>query len=179
MSADVQIVATAQLTDGELVAIRRLMDDAFEGDFSDDDWAHALGGWHAVLRDDGAIVAHASVVERHLLVGNRACRAGYVEAVAVMPSRQRQGLGTAVMAALGEIIHARFELGVLSSGEWGFYERLGWERWQGPTYVRLVGGSTVRSPGEDDGVMVLRGATNLDLDSTSAMTCEERAGDSW
>ena len=59
-------------------------------------------------------------------VGVTPFRAGYVEAVAVAPGHQRSGLGTAVMAALAAVIHERFELGVLSSGEWGFYERLGW-----------------------------------------------------
>ena len=57
-----------------------------------------------------------------------------------------------------------------------FYERLGWQRWLGPTYVRRSDG-VVRTPDEDDGVMVLVTATAVDL--TAPITCEERPGDDW
>ena len=56
-------------------AIRALLDAAFAGDFDDDDWAHALGGTHALVEADGAVVAHASVVPRVLDV-RHAARAG-------------------------------------------------------------------------------------------------------
>ena len=42
----VRIVETRDLSDANRGAIRRLLDQAFEGGFSDDDWLHALGGWH-------------------------------------------------------------------------------------------------------------------------------------
>ena len=179
--ADVRLIETAQLTDDDRGAIRRLLDRAFDGDFSDDDWRHALGGWHAVIasEDAQAVVAHASVVERPIAVGARVFRAGFVEAVAVSPGRQRSGLGSAVMTAIARVIRAHFELGVLSSGEWGFYERLGWERWGGPSHVRRADGTVTRSPGDDDGVMVLRCGPSRDIESTASITCDERAGDSW
>ena len=60
---------------------------------------------------------------RALDIGRQRVRAGYVEAVAVLPARQGTGLGTAVMRALGEVIAREFELGALSTGEWHFYER--------------------------------------------------------
>ena len=171
--ADVRVIETAQLTDADRAAIRQLLDEAFDGDFSDDDWAHALGGWHAVIAAEGAgaVLAHASVVERRIAVGARVFRAGYVEAVAVAPAHQRLGLGSAVMTALAEVIDARFELGVLSSGEWGFYERLGWERWRGPTYVRTTTGEQVRTEDDDDGVMVLRTGPSAEHGSDSC--CRE------
>ena len=65
------------------------------------------------------------MVPRVLDVGRHPVRAGYVEAVAVLPTRQGTGLGTAVMRALGEVIAREFDLGALSTGEWHFYERLG------------------------------------------------------
>ena len=37
-----------------------------------------------------------------------------------------------------------------------FYARFGWERWQGPTFVRETVRDEVRSEVEDDGIMVLR-----------------------
>lgn len=176
---DVRLVGSHGLGAGELASIRRLMNQAFGGEFTDDDWDHAVGGWHAVLGPVDDVVAHASVVERRLVVGTRAYRAGYVEAVAVMPDRQGTGLGTAVMAHLTEVVRERFELGALSTSAWRFYQRLGWERWRGPTWVQVPGGRRYRTPDEDDGVMVLRCPVTADLDTTLPITCEERAGDSW
>jgi len=178
MAPPVTVLTTAELTSADLDAVRALMAVAFD-DFSDDDWAHALGGWHALIREQGVVVAHGSVVARWISIGDREFRAGYVEAVGVAPRRQRQGLGTAVMTALGQTIRTEFEIGVLSSGEWGFYERLGWERWRGPTFVRGADGSLSRSPDDDDGVMVLRAARSASLDLTAAIVCDDRPGDAW
>ena len=179
MADVVDCLTTSQLSADDRADLRRLMAEAFAGDFTDDDWAHALGGWHALIRQGGRIVAHAAVVERRIVVGARALQAGYVEAVAVRPPLQRRGLGSAVMAALGPLIRDRFDLGVLSSGEWGFYERLGWERWHGPTFVRDAAGVAHRSPGDDDGVMVLRRTPGDGLDLAAPITCEARSGDAW
>ena len=160
-------------------AIRALLDAAFGGDFSDDDWAHALGGTHAFVEADGAVVAHASVVPRVLDIGHYRVRTGYVEAVAVLPAMQGAGLGTAVMRALGEVIEREFELGALSTGEWHFYQRLGWERWRGPTWVRHPHGRLERSPGDDDSLMILRTPASPPIDLFAPLTCEARTGDAW
>ncbi len=78
-------LATDDLTASESVALRAMLDAAFGTDederFGDDDWQHGLGGVHFVLEVDGRIVAHASVVERELHVGDRPppdrlCRGG-------------------------------------------------------------------------------------------------------
>lgn len=78
---DVRVMSTAEVPAAELEASRRLMDAAFD-DFTDLDWAHALGGWHAVISRAGDVVAHAAVVPRPIVVAGRDVRAGYVEAVA-------------------------------------------------------------------------------------------------
>jgi hypothetical protein len=75
-------------------------------------------------------------------------------------------------------ITAEYEIGALGTGEQAFYERLGWERWQGPTFERTVDGD-VRTPGEDDGVMILRVATSPALTLRERLSCEWRPGDSW
>lgn len=175
---DLRILATATLNGAECTAIRRLMDVAFD-DFTDEDWSHALGGWHVVIADADDVVAHASVVQRTMLIGAQTFRSGYVEAVAVRPDLQRTGLGSRVMVAINEVVRQRFELGVLSTGRWSFYERTGWERWRGPTYVRTNDGKVQRTPDEDDGVMVLRVGRSVTIDRASPITCQERAGDSW
>jgi GNAT superfamily N-acetyltransferase len=162
----------------ELAAIRRMLGDAFAGDFDDTDWDHTFGGWRAVVWDGDVPVAHAAVFGRAVEVGGRALEVGYVEGVGTAPARQRQGLGSAVMGAIGDVIQARFDLGVLGTGEHGFYERLGWERWQGPSYVRRRD-RLARTAEDDDGLMVLRTPRSGDVDLTAPIVCDERAGDDW
>ncbi|MGD9903646.1 MAG: GNAT family N-acetyltransferase [Vicinamibacterales bacterium] len=178
MRPDVTVLATPDLSAADLEACRRLMDAAFT-DFTADDWAHALGGWHAVVYQHGEVIAHGSVVARRIRIGDADHHAGYVEAVAVSPALQRHGLGTLVMGALHEVIRGHFEVGVLSTGAHGFYERLGWQRWRGPTFVRQADGELVRSLEEDAGVMVLPPAAGGPLDLGAPIACDVRAGDSW
>ena len=125
------------------------------------------------------IVAHASVVERTIEVDGVRLRTGYVEAVGVAPDLQRSGLGTRVMEPATRYIRDRFELGCLGTGEWPFYERLGWERWQGPSFVRLGDGTLERSADDDDGIMILRTPSTPPLDLRAPITCGWRPGDSW
>jgi aminoglycoside 2'-N-acetyltransferase I len=160
------------------VALRRMLDEAFENDFSDDDWDHALSGSSVVAFDGDDLVAHASVVPRVLVVDDTPVHVGYVEGVAVTPGRQGEGIGTLVMHDVAEIIQEEFEMGGLSTGSHAFYERLGWEPWQGPTFVRH-GSDLVRSKGDDDGVMVLRYGPSEVLDLDEPISCEARAGDDW
>lgn len=172
----IETVTGDALTAGHLVAVRRLLDRAFDGEFSDDDWWHAIGGHHVTVYHDEALVAHASVVRRRLWVGGNAHEAGYVEAVATEPDAQGRGFGTAAMEEIGRVIDRHHAFGVLSTGTYRFYERLGWRRWCGPTSVRLASGEIVRTPDDDGGVMV-RSTVPLDIDAT--ITCDERTGDAW
>src|SRR5262245_39993810 len=129
-------LATAELSEAEIAEIRAMLRAAFEGDgegFTDEDWQHATGGAHFLSADAGLLVAHAAVVERELHAGDLPIRAGYVEAVATRPDRQRRGHGTRLMAAVQEHIRATYELGALSAANPAFYVRLGWEPWQGET----------------------------------------------
>jgi aminoglycoside 2'-N-acetyltransferase I len=57
--------------------------DPFKGEFSEDDWDHALGGMHALVHYHGALIAHAAVVQRRLISRGTPLRAGYLEGVAV------------------------------------------------------------------------------------------------
>jgi aminoglycoside 2'-N-acetyltransferase I len=166
---------TAELTAAELAEARGLMAAAF-GDFADLDWDHALGGMHAVVVEDGRMLAHGSLVMRRLLHGERSLRCGYVEAVAVHPEARRRGLGSAVMAALEQLAPA-YDLLALSSSDEGapLYLARGWSLWRGPSFVMTVGGS-VPTPDEDGSLYVL-GAHGLDLDGP--ITCDWRGGDVW
>jgi aminoglycoside 2'-N-acetyltransferase I len=168
-----------RLAPEDVTALRALLDAAFDGDFSDDDWEHSLGGTHVIIEDASGVVAHGAVVPRVLAVGPLRLTVGYVEAVAVRPDRQRAGLGTAIMRALNDVIVRDYALGVLSTGEWAFYERAGWRRWQGLTWVRLPDGHHERTPDDDDSIMVLPTPTSPAIDSTWPMSCEPRRGDPW
>lgn len=175
-------LATTELTANEVTAIRALMDIAFGPDederFTDDDWAHAVGGVHLVLDDDGVIVTHASVVERELHIEGAPLRTGYVEAVATAPDREHQGHGSTVMEAVGEYIRESFELGALGTGRHRFYERLGWETWLGEAFVRTAEGP-VRTPEEEGDILVLRTPTSPPFELDAALSCEWRPGDVW
>jgi aminoglycoside 2'-N-acetyltransferase I len=176
LTVEVKVIRSENLSAEVAGSIRSLMDAAFD-DFADEDWDHALGGWH-VIATDGDVVAHASVVERWLCVGGELVRVGYVEAVATSPLRQRRGWGTAVMRKIDIIIAAEFDMGALSTSAHDFYERLGWERWRGPSFVRN-GGAVIRSADEDDGIMILRCASTAGVDLSLPASCEARSGDDW
>jgi aminoglycoside 2'-N-acetyltransferase I len=178
-----RVCPTAELTPHEVEAIRDLLWSAFEGDedeaFTEADWEHALGGRHVVVTDGARIVAHAAVVGRTIEIGGRPLRAGYVEAVATDPSRQGDGLGSMAMRAAGGLIQAGFEIGVLGTGSQGFYARLGWTTWGGPSFARTANGLVTPTPGDDGYLMVLRTPSTPTLDPLAAIVCEWRAGDVW
>jgi aminoglycoside 2'-N-acetyltransferase I len=173
---------TADLGPAEVAAVREIMTLAFGDDeeerFRDEDWLHALGGVHVVVDLDGEIVAHAAVIERELQVAGLPLRTGYVEAVATMPARQGEGLGSLAMREVNAIVRERFELGALGTGSHHFYERLGWVTWQGPTWVRTPDGLE-RTPDEDGGILVLTTPTSPQLDIRAPLSCEWRPGDVW
>jgi len=173
---------TAALTAGESTAIRALMTAAFGTDedeaFTEEDWEHSIGGQHFVLDEDGMLLSHASVVEREIHIGGRPLRTGYVEAVATTPDRERAGLGSMVIAAVGDHIRATYELGALGTGRHHFYERLGWETWQGPAFVRLESGPK-RTLDEEGYLLVLRTPTSPTFELSQPISCEWRPGDVW
>ena len=177
----VRLVRTEELIEAEVEALRKLAWGAFADDpegFTEEDWQHGLGGMHFILEEGGALVAHASVVERELHAGEERLRTGYVEAVATRKDLQRRGYGSAVMRAVGEYIDERFPLGALDTGSQAFYERLGWVIWKGPTFVRTELGP-VRTAEDDGNVMVRLTPTSTELDLSAPISCEWRTGDVW
>ena len=178
MNVAVQVAHTADLDAETLRAMRALLDQVFGEDMTDHDWEHALGGVHAFVSEDGALIGHASVVQRGLLYHGRALRAGYVESVAVRADRRRRGIGAAMMGQLERVIRAAYELGALGATAEGaaLYTRRGWQQWQGETWALSPSGP-VRTESEDGDVYVLEVGTPLDL--TAKLTCDWREGDVW
>ena len=177
-----RLVHTSDLDHETREGARRMVIEAFDGDFSDADWEHSLGGMHAFICHHGAIIAHAAVVQRRLIYRDTALRCGYVEAVAVREDWRGQGLATAVMDAVEQVLRGAYQLGALSSSESAreMYFSRGWVPWQGTTSVLRPAGVT-RTPEDDRGLFVLPIdlPTGLELDITAEITCDWRDGDVW
>lgn len=172
-------VSSAQLQAADLARLHDLFRAAWPaGDFGPEDEAHAMGGTHWIAEAQGRIVGHASVVPRVLEAAGVPLETGYVEAVATHPAWRYRGIATRLMAAAGDHVREAYRLGALSTGLPILYERLGWERWRGPTFVRTAG-RLLRTPEEDDGVMVLRTPRTPALSGMEALSCDWRPGDCW
>jgi aminoglycoside 2'-N-acetyltransferase I len=176
----VREVPSPELTREEFDVLRDLFVEVWPDErFDEHDWDHALGGRHFIVEYEGTIAAHASVVRRGIEAGGVPLDTGYVEAVATRPQLQRRGFGTQVMRAASRHIRDRFALGALDTSSHGFYERVGWERWRGPTSVRAADGLR-RTADEDGCVMVLRTPrTPPSLDLDAPISCDWRDGDVW
>jgi len=118
--------STAELAPSEATRIRTLLDEAFEGRFTDALWRQALGGLHFFVEEDGVPISHASVVPRLLAVRNREINTGYVEAVGTRHRDRGKGLARMILAAARRHIADTYELGALHSVLPTFYEHLGW-----------------------------------------------------
>jgi aminoglycoside 2'-N-acetyltransferase I len=169
---------TADLDADTLRAAYVLLQDAFEGEFEEDDWEHGLGGVHALAYADGALVGHASVIQRRLLHGGRALRCGYVEAVGVSAAHRRQGHAAAMMAELERVIRGAYDLGALGATDDGaaLYTGRGWRRWEG-LLSALTPRGIERTREEEGYVYVLPVDAALDL--SAELTCDWRDGDVW
>ena len=146
-------------------------------------WDRVGPGIHVVASTAGRVTAHAMIIDRRIYLGHepdQALDVGYVENVASWPKLQGAGHGTAVMREIGRLIGQEYALGALATGSNGFYERLGWQTWRGPTYVRMLDGQRVRSANEDGDVMVLRTPRSpSDLDLTGPIAVDWRPEDPW
>jgi aminoglycoside 2'-N-acetyltransferase I len=175
--AEVCTAHTADVDAASLEAARTLLYDVFD-DMADEDWEHALGGVHAFVWEGAELIGHASVVQRRLLYGGRALRAGYIEGVGVRADRRGRGHGAAMLEALERVLRGAYDLGALGATDEAaaFYAARGWKLWQGPTSALTPAG--VRRTKEEDGcVYVFPLAVPLDL--SGELTCDWRDGDVW
>ena len=173
-----RLVHTSDLDNETHEDARRMVIEAFAGDFTDADWEHSLGGMHAMVSHHGALIAHGAVVQRRLLYRDTALRCGYVEGVAVREDWRGQGLAGVVMDAVEQVLRGAYQLGALSASEAGrpIYTARGWLPWRGPTSVLAPAGLT-RTANDDDGLFVL--PVSVELDTTAEIVCDWRDGDVW
>lgn len=174
----VRTAHTADLDEATLAAARAMLDEVFEGEMTDHDWEHGLGGIHALAYDGDELVGHASVIQRRLLHGGRALRTGYVEAVGVRADRRRRGHAGALMDELERVIRGAYELGALGATDDAvpFYESRGWQPWRGITSA-LTPTGILRTPDDDGSVYVFPVSVTLDL--SGELTCDWRDGSAW
>lgn len=159
--------------------------DAFAGDFTADDFDHALGGVHVVVEDDSGLLGHAAVVQRRVVVGEvdehaRVVRTGYVEAVAVASRARRRGIGDEIMRNVDEIVDSGFEIGLLAASDAGrpLYLRHGWTPWTGPVGT-LTPTGLAWTPDDDGCILARIPQRAADIDPTAAAHCDWRSGAPW
>ena len=123
------------------------------------------------------VVCHALWVTRHLQAGtNPIMHTAYVEAVATDADYRKRGFASAIMKrVIGEI--QDYDLAALSPSNVAFYERLGWERWRGPLFIRK-NDNLIPSVDEEE-VMIFRLPKTPVLDIHAPLSAEWRAGELW
>ncbi len=191
----IERVSTADLRPRVLGALVDLWAEAYREDLSRyfEDIGH---GVHFIGRRGTDVVSHAMWVERRLYPqGLPPLRSAYVELVATRVAEQGKRFATAVMERLADEMRP-FDIGALSPAVPRFYERLGWEMWRGPLFVRGTGDispALERSPTSvpvpapvtvtetpDEFVMVLRTpSTPADLDLKAPLAVDWRRGEVW
>lgn len=178
--ATLRVVRSAELTPSEWSALTDLCVAAFDEPW-DSYWEDIGPGVHVLAEDpERGIVGHAAIVDRLLYPAEATLRTGYVEAVAVWPDLQGEGVGTGVMEAINRLIDDGYELGALGTGRHSFYARLGWVVWQGPTWIRNRAGALERSPAEDGDIMIrTTPRTPPGLDLTRPIAVDWRRGEVW
>ncbi|WP_132991592.1 GNAT family N-acetyltransferase [Gordonia zhaorongruii] len=169
-----------ELSGDDREVLRDFLVTAFDGDFGDADFDHAIGGVHVLAGAADRLVGHASVVQRQLILGDEVLRTGYVEAVAVDAAMRRQGIGDALMTHVEGIVRRAYEFGALGASDDGraLYLRHGWEPWEGQLGALAPDG--VRpTPDEEGHVFILRTPVRPDVDLSARLLCDWRRGEVW
>ena len=113
--------ASDRATNEFLKDLRQLLETAFTGRFSDEDWEHGLGGIHIAVQDSGVLVSHAAVVPRRIYISGHAYSCGYVENVATLPTLRGRGFASLAVREANQIIKSKYEIGALSTSGKNFY----------------------------------------------------------
>ena len=176
-----EVVTAEALDDTGRAEIIKLCESAYGEDFTGL-FEELPGSIHMLARDArGVLVSHAQWGTRWLQpAGHPVYRTAYVEDVATAPNQQRQGLATAVLRRVNDVLAAdsTWELGALSPLNPAFYTRVGWELWRGPLAIRHNNGIEPTPPNER--VMILRlPRTPATLVTASLLTAEWRASELW
>ena len=174
----VELISTEALGATRAQALRAWLVDTFEGNFTDEDRVHAIGGVHALVQDRGNIVSHGALVTRSIRCDGYSLSVGYLEALATRPDQRRHGYASGVLRKLGEIVARDYDIGVLSTSLKAVYAPLGWESLHGPSYVQTPH-RRVRAADEDRGLLVLRTPRTPPVNIGGEIVADWRTGDVW
>jgi len=154
-----------------------LLNEAFEGDFSQEDFRHTFGGLRFLGYFNQELVAHGSVIPRNMCIDEIQVQVGYIEGVAVIPKYWKKGFGSLLIAEITSYCRSQYSISMLSTVEKNFYSRHGWVEFEGESYV-LSEGRELSTKEENETLMFLMG-TNLEARSLNKAVCNERTGDAW
>jgi len=160
-----------------LAAIKNLLSDAYEGDFSEEDWLHSFGGVRFLGILNNEIVAHGAIVAREVLINEKKTTIGYLEAIAVASKHQGQGIGRELLSSMSEFCASRYQISMLSTDEFNFYSNFGWKQFKGKSGVS-IDDQVILTPDEDEGLMYLIGKAGFSQEILTAY-CDPREGDHW
>lgn len=168
---------TDDASSSELDIVRKFLTGVFGPGFDEVAWQHSLGGVHFVLRYQGQLVTHLSIVPRAIYINGRDMRAGYVEAVATASQFRGRWFGTSLAAAASAYIVSEFDIGALAtSTAISLYARLGWRIWSGKTFAERHG--EVIQVGPQGCVMILA-PKGVEINIDGNISTNWRDGDVW
>jgi aminoglycoside 2'-N-acetyltransferase I len=172
----IQVVQSASLSETDRKRIIALCNRAY-GEDIEPLFNTFVGATHVTGYRNGRLMSHALWVTRCLQVGDAPClRTAYIGAVATDPAYRNRGFATAIMKRIATEIQD-FELAALSPSSVAFYERLGWELWRGPLFIRTESG--LLSSSAEEQVMILRLPQTPPLDLSAPLSAEKREGELW
>ncbi|MEV7523853.1 GNAT family N-acetyltransferase [Streptomyces sp. NPDC091371] len=177
MSLALDVRHTDEMAAGELAELRDMLVDCFSPRYDESAWAHCLGGTHYLLRHRGQLVSHGALIPRHFEQAGRELRGLYGESMATVPNLRGRGLGSIVLAAATADILMHHEIGVFAASKYHFYERLGWLKWPGETYVVAADGRRPAAPAR--GAVMYRLPPGSTIDPAGDLAADWRAGDIW
>ncbi|MET7477439.1 GNAT family N-acetyltransferase [Streptomyces sp. NPDC005648] len=173
----VQVRHTEELSEKELHELRKMLVEVFGARYDDNAWDHCLGGIHYLLRYGDKLVAHGALVPRYMRQGDRVLRGMYGESMATLDDWCHRGFGSTIVAMATAEIRLNYDIGVFAASKYSFYERLGWDKWRGQTFVETEHGIEARGP--DRGAVMFRLPRHSTVDPDGDLITNLRSGDPW
>jgi aminoglycoside 2'-N-acetyltransferase I len=174
----VRVRHTEQLGEEELGELKAMLTSVFgEERYTEEAWEHCLGGVHYLLRYGDQLVAHGALVPRDLRQGGKVLHGVYGESMATLKDWRRRGFGSVIVAMATAEIRRNYDIGVFAASKYEFYQRLGWQKWRGPTFVETEHG--IEAKGPERGAVMFRLPDNSDVDPDADLTTLSRSGDDW
>ena len=176
-----QVIAAQQLPASVRSEIQLLCNSAYGEDLSYLFAAYTVD-WYILAHLDNRLVGNAMIVTRWLQAGHGPLlRTAYVEMMATAPGYQGRGIGSSVMQRLAKVAaDGGYDLAALCPADTGIYNRLGWEYWIGPLFIRrsICPGKETPAliPTPEEQVMVLRLPETPTLDLRQSLSAEWREG---